>query len=50
MNDQSFVGKELKELQRTYEALEEVTSLSREILRELKLKDRILNHDPETII
>lgn len=50
INDKSFVGKELKELQRTYEALEEVTSLSREILRELKLKDRILNHDPETII
>ena len=50
INDKSFVGKELKELQRTYEALEEVTNLSREILRELKLKDRILNHDPETII
>ena len=50
IHDQSFVGKELTELQRTYEALEEVTNLSREILRELKIKDRILNHDPETII
>lgn len=50
INDKSFVGKELTELQRTYEALEEVTNLSREILRELKIKDRILNHDPETII
>jgi len=50
INDQSFVGKELTELQRTYEALEEVTNLSREILRELKIKDRILSHDQETII
>ena len=50
INDKSFVGKELTELQRTYEALEEVTNLSREILRELKIKDRILSHDPETII
>ena len=50
IHDQSFVGKELTELQRTYEALEEVTNLSREILRELKIKDRILSHDPETII
>lgn len=49
INDKSFVGKELTELQRTYEALEEVTNLSREILRELKIKDRILSHDPETI-
>ena len=50
IHDQSFVGKELTELQRTYEALEEVTSLSREILRELKLKDKILNYESETII
>ena len=48
--EKSFVGKELTELQRTYEALEEVTSLSREVLRELKLKDKILNYESETII
>ncbi len=50
INDKGFVGKELTELQRAYEALEEATNHSREILRELKLKDKILNHDPETII
>ena len=50
IHDQSFVGKELTELQRVYEALEEVTNHSREILRELKLKDKILNYEAETII
>lgn len=50
IHDQSFVGKELTELQRAYEALEEVTNHSREILRELKLKDKILNYESETII
>ena len=49
IHDQSFVGKELTELQRAYEVLEVVTNHSREILREL-LKDKILTHDPETII
>ena len=49
INNKSFVGKELTELQRAYEVLEVVTNHSREILREL-LKDKILTHDPETII
>ncbi len=50
INDKGFVGKELTELQRAYEALEEATNHSREILRELKLKDKILNYEAETII